>query len=570
METNDNRISRRGFLKSATCAAGAAGVALFSSSAVGSFLTSCTTKEHFDTIIANGIVYCGDGKAPLKDAMVGIKNGKIVEVGNLGNLKNLAEHCKVIDANGMAVSPGWIDIHSHTDTNLLIAPEGGSKLYQGVTTDIGGNCGDSPFPYSDEYFASKQGTQRLGYPFWQDLDGFYDALRAKKIGINYKTYTGQGQLRSAVVGDNAVAATPEQMKKMMEILDKEMAMGSLGLSCGLEYAPGSYATDDEIVELLKVVAKHNGLFAIHMRNEDDRVEESIAEAIDLARKSGVRLQISHLKAQNAANWHKGPNMLKIIEEARAEGIDVAFDRYPYIAFSTGMNCFVPLDMRQGSDAEVLARLKNPVTSKKIGEYADSHLKRLGGPQNVLIAACDKPENAMFSGKNIEECCKITGLEPWPMIRQILLSEYHLQMVGFAMKEENVQMFLAHPLGMPASDGSVYSPEGPLSTEIPHPRSYGTFPRFFGKYVREDKICDLATAVHKCTALPASRIGLKDRGLLLPNYAADITIFNPDTIIDAATYQQPHQFSPGIEHVIVNGVHTLDHGKFLGEYAGMIV
>mgnify|MGYP003297475212 FL=1 len=226
METNDNRISRRGFLKSATCAAGAAGVALFSSSAIGSFLTSCTTKEHFDTIIANGIVYCGDGKAPLKDAMVGIKNGKIVEVGNLGNLKNLAEHCKVIDANGMAVSPGWIDIHSHTDTNLLIAPEGGSKLYQGVTTDIGGNCGDSPFPYSDEYFASKQGTQRLGYPFWQDLDGFYDALKTKKIGINYKTYTGQGQLRSAVVGDNAVAATPEQMKKMMKQFSKSVLLSA--------------------------------------------------------------------------------------------------------------------------------------------------------------------------------------------------------------------------------------------------------------------------------------------------------------------------------------------------------
>ena len=566
------RMSRRGFLKTASFAAGAAGAAMFGASSVGTFLTSCTTtKEHFDTIIANGVVYCGDGKAPMKGAMVGIKDGKIVEIGKLGNLKNLSEHCKnVIDAEGLAVSPGFIDIHSHTDTNLLVAPVGDSKIYQGVTTDIGGNCGDSPFPYSDEYFASKEGTLRHGFPFWKDIDGFYNALRAKKIGINYKSYTGQGQLRSAVVGDNAVKATPEQMKKMLEILDAEMGMGSLGLSCGLEYAPGSYASNEEIAELLKVVAKHNGLFAIHMRNEDDHVEEAIAEAIELARVSGVRLQISHLKAQNAANWHKGPNMLKLIENAKAEGIDIAFDRYPYIAFSTGMNCFVPLDMRQGSMEEVQERIRNPRTEKIIAEYADSRLKRLGGPQNVLIAACEKPENAMFSGKNVAECCQLTGLEPWPMIKKILLSEYYLQMVGFAMKDENVQMFLAHELGMPASDGSVYCPEGPLSQEIPHPRSYGTFPRFFGKYVREDKICDLQTAIYKCTALPASRIGLKDRGLLLPGYAADITIFNPDTIAEACTYQQPHQYSPGIEHVIVNGVHTLEKGKFLGEFGGMIV
>ena len=262
------RMSRRGFLKTATFAAGAAGAAMFGASSVGTFLTSCTTtKEHFDTIIANGVVYCGDGKAPMKGAMVGIKDGKIVEIGKLGNLKNLSEHCKnVIDAEGLAVSPGFIDIHSHTDTNLLVAPVGDSKIYQGVTTDIGGNCGDSPFPYSDEYFASKEGTLRHGFPFWKDIDGFYNALRAKKIGINYKSYTGQGQLRSAVVGDNAVKATPEQMKKMLEILEAEMEMGSLGISCGLEYAPGSYASNEEIAELLKVVAKHNGLFAIHMRN----------------------------------------------------------------------------------------------------------------------------------------------------------------------------------------------------------------------------------------------------------------------------------------------------------------
>lgn len=562
----DKKISRRGFLKTSMAAGMVSGAAIIGGGGLSSFIAGCTTKEQFDTIIANGVIYCGDGKAPINGS-IGIRDGKIAAIGKIGKSCD-----KLIDAQGLAVSPGFIDIHTHTDTNLLQAPLGDSRIYQGVTTDIGGNCGDSPFPYSDGYFASKQGQSRFGYPFWQDIDGFYAALKDKKIGINYKSYTGQGQLRSAVVGDNNVAATPEQLVKMCGILDKEMEMGSLGLSCGLEYAPGSYATNEEIVELCKVVAKHDGLFAIHMRNEDDRVEESIMEAIDIARKSGVRLQISHLKAQNAANWHKGPNMLKIIEEARKEGINVAFDRYPYVAFSTGLTSFIPLDLRDGSDEDILKRLNNKTLSDKIGAYAESRVKRLGGPQNVLIAACRNAENAAYSGKNIEECCKISGMDPWPMIRHLLISEnLGVQMAGFAMTEDNVKMFLAHELGMPASDGSVYSPEGPLGSSIPHPRSYGTFQRFFGKYIREDKICDLATGIYKCTALPASRIGLKDRGLITPGYAADIVIFNPETIIDTADYSNPHQFGKGVEHVIVNGQHTIENGKYNGcELKGMIV
>ena len=552
---NDKKMSRRGFLKTSVSAGALAGAA---SLLGGGFIASCTTREQFDTIITNGIVYCGDGKAPIKGD-IGIKEGKIAAIGKIGKSCD-----KLIDAKGLAVSPGFIDIHTHTDTNLLQAPLGDSRIYQGVTTDIGGNCGDSPFPYSDAYYESRKGDMRYGFPFWQDIDGFYNALREKKIGINYKSYTGQGQLRSAVVGDKNVKATKEDIAKMCAILDKELEMGSLGLSCGLEYAPGSYASDEEIIELCKVVAKHNGLFAIHMRNEDDHVEEAIKEALDIARKSGARLEISHLKAQNEPNWHKGPNMIKLIEDARSSGVDVTFDRYPYIAFSTGLTTFIPLELRDGSNADILKRLNNKATSDKIGAYAESRVKRLGGAQNVLIAACFNPENSAYSGKNIAQCCEISGMEVWPMIRHLLISEnLGVQMSCFAMTEDNVRMFLSHKLGMPASDGSVYSPQGPLSTEIPHPRSYGTFQRFFGKYVREDKICDLATGIYKCTALPASRIGLKDRGLIAVNYAADIVVFNPDTIIDTADYSNPHQLGKGIEHVIVNGQHTIENGVYNG-------
>ncbi|MEG1483838.1 MAG: D-aminoacylase [Bacteroidales bacterium] len=567
----NKQLTRRDFLKTSAIAAGAFGAAAIGGSAIAGFFTGCTSKEHFDTIISNGVIYCGDGKNPIKGA-IGIINGKIKAIGNLGSINNLAENCKkVIDAKGLAVSPGFIDIHSHTDTNLFEAPLGDSRIFQGITSDIGGNCGDSPFPYSDEYYATKVDSKRFGAPFWQDIDGFYEALRKQKIGINYKSYTGQGQLRSAVVGNNNVPYTQGQLNKMCNILEKEMEMGSVGLSCGLEYAPGSYATNKEIEELCKVVAKHNGLFAIHMRNEDDKVEESVAEAISIARNTGVRLQISHLKAQNAANWHKAPALIKQIEDAKALGVDIAFDRYPYIAFSTGLTSFIPLNDRQGSNEEVLARLRNNIKAAEIGEYAISRINRLGGPQNVLIAACSAPQNSIYSGKNIEECSKLSGLKTWPIIRELLISEnLGVQIVGFAMKEENVQLFLTHPLGMPASDGSVYSPKGPLGNEMPHPRSYGTFPRFFGKYVREDKICDLQTAVYKCTALPASRINLKERGLLKQGYAADIVIFNPTTIIDVATFNNPHQFPNGIEHVLVNGNHTIERGKFIGELSGVVL
>lgn len=564
-----SKLSRRGFLRSSVFAASSFALAS-ATGGISSILSSCSTKAHFDTVIHNGLVYCGDGKEPLS-GMVGIKDGKISAIGNLGDIKNLSEFTNVIDAKGNAVSPGFIDIHTHTDTNLLQAALGESRIYQGVTTDIGGNCGDSPFPYSDEYYASKAGTKRLGYPFWQDIDGFYSALSQNNIGINYKSYTGQGQLRSAVVGDNNVPATEEQLKKMCDILDREMQMGSVGVTCGLEYAPGSYATDREIEELCKVVAKHNGLFAIHMRNEDDNVEKSVAEAIRIAQNSGVRLQISHLKAQNAANWHKAAGLIKQIEDAKQGGLDIAYDRYPYIAFSTGLTSFIPLNDRQGSNEEIIARLKNNAKSKEIGIYAESRFKRLGGPQNVLVAACFNPDNTKYSGKNLKECSEISGKSVWEITRELLITEkLAVQIAGFAMTEENVKMFLSNPLAMPASDGSVYSPNGELGKEMPHPRSYGTFPRFFGKYVREDKICSLAEGIRKCTSLPASRLALKDRGLIANNYAADIVIFNPNTIIDTATYEKPHQYPKGIEHVLVNGAHSIKNGEFTGDKKGKVL
>ena len=519
----------------------------------------------FDVLIKNGLIYKGDGGAPISGDL-GIKDGKIVAIGKLGNTAD-----QVLDATGRAVSPGFIDIHSHTDTNLFVCPAGDSKLYQGITTDVGGNCGGSPFPYSDAEFAIQKDQIRYGYPYWQNIDGFYQSLGKNKIGINYASFTGQGQLRSIVVGNNAVAATSAQIKQMKDILAKQLEMGSVGLSCGLEYTPGSYASNDELVELCKVVAEYNGLFAIHMRNEDDYVEESVKESIDIARRSGVRLQISHLKAQNAANWHKAPILLKLIDDAVASGVDVAFDRYPYTAFSTGLNSFIPLEERQGGRGEVITRLKNPKKAKEIVRYGASRIERLGGPQNVVITSSWQDRNQKYIGKNLKECSELSGMETMEFVYDLLISEnLGVSIIGFAMTEENLQLLYSHRLGMPASDGSVYSPQGQLSNSMPHPRSYGTFPRFLNKYVREQKVIDMQTAVYKMCALPASRLGIKDRGLLVPGYRADVVVFDPATVCELSTYAQPHQFNKGIEHVFVNGVWTIKNEQYTGALAGSVV
>lgn len=552
------KVSRREFIK--TSALMGCGVGLLG----GGIVSSCiSSSNRFDTILKGGLVYSGNGDVPVL-ADIAIKDGKIAAIGDVGKSADL-----IVNAENLAISPGFIDIHTHSDTNLLICPEGDSRIYQGITTDVGGNCGDSPFPYSDKQFEKMKDKPQYGHAAWQHVDGFFSALEKNKISINYATFTGHGNLRSAVVGNNDVPATKEQIETMKNLLQHQIDCGSTGISFGLEYAPGSYANTAELAELCSVIAKNNALYAIHMRNEDDNVEQAIAEAIEIAQKTGARLEISHLKAQNENNWHKAPNMLGMIEKAYADGIDVAFDRYPYVAFSTGLSTFIPLWARQGETDDMLNRLKDKSTFTKIAEYAESRIKRLGGGQNVVITS-GHGENTAYIGKNLIQCAEMSHKKETDFIRDILLDERYVNMVCFAMSEGNVKMFLSHKLGMPASDGYVYSPVGELSSGMPHPRSYGTFPRFLGKYCREEKILDLSTGIMKMTKLPASRINIKNRGTIEVGNFADIVIFDANKIIDVADFTNPHQFAAGIEHVFVNGSHTVNGGKHTGLRNGMIL
>ncbi len=537
--------------------------------ATGGIFVGCSLRNRFDLIIKNGLVFSGDGSSPRK-IDIGIRDGKIIAIDNL----QTASANRIIDAAGLAVAPGFIDIHTHTDTELLVDNRGLSKIHQGVTTEISGNCGFSPFPLlqKDKEELDKSLMEKYGIQAnWQNIDGFLSALEQKKISLNYATLTGHGNLRAYVMGKNDVPPTREQLEKMKQVLAETMAQGSFGMSTGLEYAPGSYAKTDELIELCKVVSARDGIYATHMRNEDDTVEEALEEALLICREAEVSTQISHLKACNQNNWHKVDHLLEMIDQAIGNGMPVLADRYPYIAYSTGLTIFLPLWSRQGSTDDILQRLKDKSLLPKIRAHAENRGKRIGGWDRIVIASCDTEKNKQWEGKSIAECSEISGIEPFEFIRQILIEEKNrVDIVGFAMNETNLKKVLSADFVTIGSDGNAVSPTGKLGTGKPHPRYYGTFPRVLGKYAREEKLFDLATAIKKMTSMPAQKFNLKSRGLIAKNYFADIAIFDPEKVIDRATFVDPHQFAEGVHYVIVNGVLTIDRQKHTGATAGKVL
>lgn len=522
--------------------------------------------NRFDTIIKNGTIIDGSGKKMFVSD-IGITGDKISAIGDLST----ATADLIIDAKNMYVAPGFIDIHTHTDIELLVSGYAESKIMQGVTTEISGNCGSSPFPYLPEDAKSNSEHLRKKYDldvYWETMDEFFEALK-NKISINYASFTGHGDLRAFVMGRNDIPPTPEQLKQLKKVLAENMEMGSFGLSTGLEYAPGSYAKIDELIELSKVVAKYGGLYNTHMRNEDDTLLEAMYEAITICQRAEVNLEIAHLKTCNPANWHKIDSVIEKIEEAYVGSLPINADRYPYIAYGTGLSTFLPLWSRQGTNEEIIARLNDNALLPKIKEYADSRGNRIGGWKNVVISNVNNKTNKQYEGKNIIECAEISGIDPLDFIIKLLLDEnLSVGMVGFAMNEDNLRRILKNRLVMIGSDGNATSPTGKLGEGKPHPRYYGTFARVLGKYCREEKLFDWETAINKMTYMPANKINLKNRGLLKNNYFADIVVFNPNTIIDNATFVEPKQFAGGIEYVFVNGKLTVNkgtHTKVTGGY-----
>jgi N-acyl-D-amino-acid deacylase len=549
-------INRREFIKTGTL--------------VGlGIMAGCSLRNRFDIIIKNGMVADGTGTPPMH-ADLGIKKDKIIAIDNLIN----SSADKIINAQGLIVSPGFIDIHTHTDTELLANPRAESKIRQGITTEVSGNCGYSPFPLTekDSHDLYKDLQERFGITaIWNSITGFLQAIEKARPSLNYMTFTGHGNLRAFVIGKNDIQPTPEQLKIMRRVLAESIEAGSLGLSTGLEYAPGSYAKTGEIVELCKTVAEYSGIYATHMRNEDDTVEEAVEEALEISRRSGVSLQISHFKACNQSNWHKVDHMLEMIHSPYNNGLPVHADRYPYNAWATGLTSFLPLSARQGDTDNILERLRDKTQLKEIKAYTESRGKRIGGWDRVVISSCHNKKNSLWEGKSVAECSELSGKEPFLFLRDLLISDRNrVDVIGFAMDEDNLKKVLASPLMMIGSDGSAVAPYGKLGEGKPHPRFYGTFPRVLGKYARNEKVFDLNTAIKKMTSMPAEKLGIKKRGIIQKGYFADITIFNPETIIDKATFTNPHQYPDGIEYVIVNGKLTIEQGNHTDAFAGRVL
>jgi len=557
-------MNRRDFLKQTAKTAALAGLG-----GCGPLLQGCAAKKAYDIVITDALVYDGQGGPPF-GADIGIVGETIQTVG-----KAKAGRGKlVIEGKGLAVSPGFIDAHDHTDVSLIINPKAESVIHQGITTLVSGNCGGSVFPVPDAIFEELKENAKIVYGLdltWKDMAGFFGRLEEKGIALNYSTLLGHGAIRGAAMGFNDRPPTPEELEKMKSLVEEHMRAGVFGLSSGLEYTPGSFARPAELTELCRVVARFNGTYATHMRDEDEGILESLDECIGAARDSGVRLQIAHLKVGGHRNWPKVDAALAKIDQAKQLGIALFCDRYPYIAGSTGLSSYFPLWAREGTTDDFLRRLQDPALDAKLRSHLATHEDRLGSWDKVLISDVVLEKNKHIQGKNILEAAREMGKQPYDFIRDLLVEEKSMVgMITFYGNEDVLKKILAHPLVGVGCDGSAVAPYGVLSTGKPHPRNYGTFPRALGKYVREEKIVPLEEMIKKMTAIPASRFGFEKRGRLQSGYYADLVVFDPDKIADRATWANPHQYPVGVEYVIVNGQVVVEHAEHTGRLPGKIL
>jgi len=548
------KMDRREFLQ--------AGAVLGAASLAG--MPRLSIWEQPDLVLRRATVFDGTG-APGVEADVAILGDRIQAVGRINDMGRVE-----IDLAGQALSPGFIDIHTHADLPILANPRMENRILQGITLEVGGQCGGSPGPWSPEEAGATAERYRDLYGVeidFRDLGGFFRALERTPPASNAACMVGQGTVRGTVVGNEDRPATEEEMARMKALVGQALDQGAVGLSSGLEYTPSGFASREELVELARVLSGSGYPYASHMRNEDDAVLAAVEEALHVGRVAGVPVQISHLKAQGERNWWKADVILSLLADVRESGVDAHYDRYPYVAYSTGLSNLFPNWAKSGGNQAFLDRLADPRQRPALEAYAREKVAQLGSWNSVQISSTRTEENAWVRGKRLGDAAREAGEEPFAMALRLLQEEGSVGMIGFGMSEENTATILSHPLGMICSDGSVYAPTGPLSEGTPHPRNYGTFPRVLGHYVRDRKVMPLETAIHKMTGLPAGKIQLADRGVLRAGAYADLVAFDPATVRDTATFEDPRQYPVGISLVVVNGVVTVREGALTGELAG---
>ncbi len=554
-------MNRRDFIEKSARAA-ALGVC-------GPLLKGCSAKKEFDLIIKEGRVYDGTGREPF-EADVGVVRDSITEIGQIRSERGRV----LLSGKNLAVSPGFIDIHDHSDIGLIVNPKAESVIHQGITTLVSGNCGGSPFPVAAETYEEDRESIKSTYGIdlnWKDMAGFLARLESGGIALNYATLVGHGSIRGAAMGFENRPPTAEELAKMIGLVEEHIRGGAFGFSTGLEYTPGSFAQPDEIVELCRAAARLGGMYATHMRDEGDRLLEALDESINAARLAGARLQISHFKAAYPRNWSKLNDALAKVEWAKAEGVDIYCDRYPYVAASTGLSFYFPMWAKEGTTQDFINRLQNPALKARLEAYLDEQKNKIGSWDKIVLSSINGEKNRHFQGKNILEAAAESGKTPFDFMRDLLVEERaQVGMIAFIMDEDNLKRVLAHPLVGVGCDGASVAPYGILGLGKPHPRNYGTFPRVLGKYVREEKIRPAEEMIRKMTSFPAARFGFEKRGLIREGYFADIVIFDEDAIEDRATWVDPHQYPAGIAYVIVNGQVAVDHNQHSGKLAGRIL
>ena len=554
-------FTRRRFLREGSAAA--LGLALFPPWRIEATPT-------FDLVLKGGTLLDGTG-GPAWPADLGIVGDTIAAVGAIAPEQSR----RVLDISGLHVAPGFIDIHSHSDGGILAYPGAESRVLQGVTTEVTGNCGFSAAPLVGFDVETRRRTWREEEGVeadWSDVASYFDRLEKAGIALNQILLLGQGTLRENAIGPVNRPLSPDEMKGVLHAVEEGLDQGAFGLSTGLEYVPGSYTPTEEIVETTSLVARRGGLYASHIRNEGARLLEAINEAIEIGRRTSVRVQISHLKASGRSHWDAQAAALDLIEAARAAGVGVLADAYPYTAYSTGLSIFLPAWVREGGAEALVARLRDPELRPRIRQETMAEV--LADPGNfelIVISSVLRPGNRAVVGKNLVEIAEDWKLEPIDALLRLLEEERaSVGFIGHGMSAENVEMVLAHPLVMIGSDGVSMAPVGKAAEARPHPRSYGAFARVLSHYVRERRLFGLPTAVKKMTSMPADQIGLRDRGRLARGQKADLLVFEADVVADRASFAAPHQYPAGIVHVLVNGVAVVERGAHTGARPGRVL
>jgi N-acyl-D-amino-acid deacylase len=529
--------------------------------------------QSFDFVIINGHIIDGSG-SPWYSGDVGIRNGKIAAIGNLKG----ASRKQTIDAQGKVVAPGFIDMLGQSEMTILVDPRLPSKIYQGITTEITGE-GNSAGPLNDAILHA----DRAGYdhyhltPEWRTLREYFAKLENQGIGINLASYVGATQVRRMVLGDDDKQPTPGQLEQMKELVRQAMRDGAVGVSTALEYAPAPYAKTEELIALAGEVAKSGGIYATHMRDESNSVLDAIDEALRIGREAHVPVEIWHLKVAGKQNWGRMPEVVAKINAARAQGMDVSANTYAYPAWFNTFSAFIPPWAHDGGDAKLVGRLKDPAMRVRIRKEMmtpsndwDNEWVEVPGPESILIGVVRNPKLLAMQGKTLAEVAKSSGKDPMDALFDVLIEDPFVEVAVFGMSEPDVALALQQPWVSIDNDSSGTSPEGILGQEHPHPRAYGTFPRILRKYVREEHKLTLEDAIRKFSALPAQRMRLTDRGVLKAGMWADVVIFDPATVQDVATFDNPNQLSQGMDYVLVNGVPVITAGKMTGAKPGKVL